>query len=180
MKMTDTPPLPTTPDALMASLSAMEIPFVLHHHAPIFTVADGTGLKAGIGGVHIKNLFVRDKSDRMALIVLPGEITLDLKAVAPAIGLGRLSFGSPERLWRYLGVTPGSVCPFAAVNDTQGLVKVVLHDAVATAAMLTAHPMINTMSVSLSGKDLVSYLVAAQHHPQILDLSAYALHKQLE
>jgi len=166
-------PLPTPPAALMARLDAMGIAYTLHHHKAVFTGAEAAFLKKDIPAVHVKNLFVRDKKERMALIVVPDEISLDLKALAPAIDLDRLSFGSPERLWTYLGVRPGSVCPFAAINDTEGQVKVVLDKSAADATFMCAHPMLNTMSVALSGADMVRFLTEIGHPPQILDLSAF-------
>ena len=39
---------------------------------------------------------------------------------------GRLSFGKPELLRATLGVEPGSVQPFAAINDKEGRVTIVL------------------------------------------------------
>lgn len=166
-------PLPTSPEALMARLSAMDIPFTLHRHKPVFTVEESAFLVDVIPGLHIKNLFLKDKKDRMCLVVVPHEISLDLKLVAPALGLDRISFGSPDRLWKYLGVRPGSVNPFCAVNDTGNDVTVVIHDAVANAPILSAHPMLNTMSLELSGPDIVRFVTETGHTPRIIDLSPY-------
>ncbi len=171
--MSENEPLPTSPEALMDRLSGMGIAFTLHNHKAVFTCEESDFLKDVIPGVHVKNLFLKDKKDRMALVVVPHEINVDLKALAPAIGLDRISFGSPERLWTHLGVRPGSVCPFAALNDTAGLVQVIVHKSVAEAAILSAHPMLNTMSVELSGADLIKFLESVNHPPKIIDLSAF-------
>ncbi|NIR36455.1 MAG: prolyl-tRNA synthetase associated domain-containing protein, partial [Actinobacteria bacterium] len=48
----------------------------------------------------------------------------DLARLGSALGAGRLSFASPERLLEHLGVTPGAVTPFAVVNDRAGSVRV--------------------------------------------------------
>lgn len=166
--------LPTPPEALLAGLSAMGIPHTLYHHEAVFTAAEAAFLKDTIPAMHIKNLFLKDKKDRMALVVLPDEISVDLKALAPAIGLDRISFGSPERLWTYLGVRPGSVCPFAAMNDTGNAVQVILHAPAAQAPAISVHPMLNTMSVTLSGPDLLRFLESVGHPPRLLDLTAYS------
>ncbi|MCB1538478.1 MAG: prolyl-tRNA synthetase associated domain-containing protein [Rhodospirillales bacterium] len=166
--------LPTPPQALMARLDAMGIPYVLHRHKPVFTCEESAFLKDVIPGLHVKNLFLRDKKGRMCLVVVPDELALDLKILAPVLGFDRFSFGSPERLWTHLGVRPGSVCPFAAINDTDGAVEVVLHRPVAEAPVISAHPMHNTMSLALSGPDVVRFLAAVNHPPRILDLAPYA------
>lgn len=168
--MTENAPLPTSPEALMARLEAMGIPFVLHEHAAVFTVDEAAALKDRMNGVQVKNLFLKDKKDNMALVVLPDEMAIDLKALAPLIGLDRISFGSPERLWQYLGVRPGSVCPFCAMNDTGRSVKVVLHAPLAT-ARVCAHPMLNTMSLEVEGPDLVRFLAECGHTPHLVDLT---------
>jgi Ala-tRNA(Pro) deacylase len=155
--MTEDKPLPTPPEALMEALKIMGIPYILHTHKAVFTCEESDFLKDVIPGLHVKNLFLKDKKDKMALVVVPHALSLDLKAVAPVIGLDRISFGSPDRLWTYLGVRPGSVNPFCAMNDKEGKVEVILHHEVAEAPILSAHPMLNTMSLELSGPDLVSF-----------------------
>ena len=166
--------MPTSPEALMARLDGMGISYTLYHHAPIFTSAEGQMLKDQIPGMHIKNLFLRDKKERMSLVVIPYDLGLDMKLLAPAIGLDRISFGSPDRLWQYLGVRPGSVCPFAAVNDTENQVEVVIHKAAAESPLISVHPLLNSMSLAISGPDVVRFLEATGHTPRILDLNPYA------
>lgn len=155
----------------MDRLRSMGIGFTLHHHEAVFTCAESAHLKEIIPGLHVKNLFLKDKKDRMCLVTLPDELNVDLKALAPAIGMDRISFGSAERLWQYLGVLPGSVCPFAAMNDIHGKVKVVLDQSLEKTSAVVGHPMMNTMSIALSGPDLVRFLESVAHPPQIMDLS---------
>lgn len=158
----------------MAHLDGMNIPYDLHHHRPVFTADEAAFLRDEIPGLHVKNLFVRDKKERMCLIVVPDELSLDLKSLAPALGLDRLSFGSPERLWANLGVRPGSVCPYAVMNDRAGAVKLVLHNAIAEAPRVVAHPMINTMSIAVSSGDLLRFVQSTGHDPMIVDLNQYS------
>ncbi len=110
-------PLPTSPEDLLEALDRLDITYKIHHHAPIFTVEEGVHLKAEIPGVHCRNLFLRDKKEQMFLVVAANETKIDLKSLPVLIGSGRLSFGSPQRLWTYLGIRPGSVCPFCVIND---------------------------------------------------------------
>lgn len=169
-------PLPTPPEALLERLSAMGLAYTLYNHKAVFTCEESEYLKAEIPGLHVKNLFLRDKKDRMCLVVLPHEVSVDLKAIAPTLGMDRISFGSPERLFRYLGVYPGSVCPFAAINDTENQVQVFLDESVANADLVCAHPMLNTMSITLSSKDLLRFLDSIEHSPRILPLRDF--HRQ--
>lgn len=60
-----------------------------------------------IPGSRSKNLFLRDKKGRMSLFSCLADADVNLKRLAELIGArGRLSFGSDERLMKYLGVLP--------------------------------------------------------------------------
>jgi Ala-tRNA(Pro) deacylase len=85
-----------------------------------------------------------------------------------------LSFGSAERLWRHLGVRPGSVCPFAAINDKELAVRVVLDKTMMDADMINVHPLENTRSVAVSPAGLLKFLRETGHEPLVLDLSPAA------
>jgi Ala-tRNA(Pro) deacylase len=67
-----------------------------------------------------------------------------------------------------LGVEPGAVTPFAALNDTQARVNVVLDAAMMRHAMLNYHPLHNTMTTSIARDDLTRFLAATGHPPRIL------------
>ena len=163
-----------TPDDLINLLNKLGISYTLHHHPPFFTVAEGLEFEKNIPGGHCRNLFVRDKRERMFLISALNETAIDLKKIAPMIGADRLSFGSPERLMRHLGVTPGSVCPFAAINDQDHQVNIVLDAGLMDHATVNFHPLLNTMTVGLAPRDLIKFFDHTGHKPHILDMRACA------
>lgn len=165
------PPLPTPPDALLAHLDALGIPFTLYHHTAVFTVEESANLHATIPGAHCKNLFLRDKKGKMCLLTLADETRPDLNKLAAALGFNRFSFGSPERLFTYLGVHPGSVCPYTIMNDTDNQVAFILDKALAEADTIIAHPMLNTMSISVKPADLLRFATHHNHPATILDLT---------
>ena len=100
-----------------ARLEELGIASVTVEHEPVFTVEQSRALRETIPGAHTKNLFLADRDGRVALVVAKDDTRVDLKRVASRLGFGRLSFGKPELLGRLLGVTPGSVTPFALIND---------------------------------------------------------------
>ena len=109
-------------------------------HAPVFTVEDGRDWKHEIPGLHCKNLFMKDAKGRIALAVLPGDKRADIKGIEKKAGLGRLSFGKSDLLKEVLGVEPGSVTPFALINDTDRRVLVILDDSDARGFSFSASP----------------------------------------
>jgi Ala-tRNA(Pro) deacylase len=73
-----------------------------------------------------------------------------------------------------LGVEPGSVSPFGAINDTGGRVTVVLDTAMMAHGTLNYHPLVNTMTTSISRDDLVKFLESTGHIPRMVQVSGRA------
>ena len=61
----------------------------------------------------------------------------------------------------------GAVTPFAAMNDGERRVSVVLDAALMRHATVNCHPLVNTMTTSIAGADLVRFLEATGHPPRI-------------
>jgi Ala-tRNA(Pro) deacylase len=112
-----------------------------------------------------------DKDGRAALIVAKEDSRVDLKLVAKRLGMGRLSFGKPERLFDLLGVTPGSVTPFALINDPEARVIVAVDAALIPFAEVNFHPLENTATTRLATPDFLRFIRACGHEPLILTLS---------
>lgn len=160
---------PTTTVQLLQRLEALGIQSSTVMHAPVFTVEEAKALRGELAGGHIKNLFLRNKKGRMWLVTCLEDRQIDLKALGERLGGGRLSFGSAERLMSYLGVIPGAVTPFAAINDKTGAVTVVLDRAVFDQVPVNAHPLGNDMTTALEPDDLVRFLEAENHPPEIIE-----------
>jgi len=64
-------------------------------------------------------------------------------------------------------VEPGSVTPFAAINDVAGNVAIVLDAAMLAHEVLNYHPLVNTMTTSISRAGLMAFLRACGHEPRI-------------
>lgn len=163
--------LPLTPFVLLERFAEMGLPVALHHHPAIFTVAEGKDLDRTIPGTHTRNLFLKDHKGKMFLVTLTQETQIDLKKLSALLGTGRFSFGSPERLWDFLGVRPGSVCPFAILNDHEGQVSLVLEKKMMEQTVINFHPLINTMTIGLGPSDLIIFLEKHGITPQITDLT---------
>ncbi len=170
----ETEEMPTSPESLMAHLKALGIEFSLHHHKAVFTVAEADAVDRDIEGTHCRNLFLRDKKKNNFLVVLQNATQVDIKKLQPLIGADKLSFGSADRLWEYLGVRPGSVCPYAIINDTQKQVKIILDQSMMETQRVNYHPLINTMTIGCAPSDLVKFIQSTGHTPHVVDLSAAA------
>jgi Ala-tRNA(Pro) deacylase len=157
---------------LLRRLADLGIATATRDHPPVFTVEEAHAHCADIPGVHCKNLFFKDAKGALWLVVVPDHRKLDLKRLPEAIGAKRLSFGSPALLREVLVVEPGSVTPFALINDTARRVNVVLDAWMMRQPILNYHPLTNTATTSLRADDLLKFIRAGGHEPQLVELDA--------
>jgi Ala-tRNA(Pro) deacylase len=139
-------------------------------HAPVFTVEESDALGLAMPGCHTKNLFLKDKKGGLWLVVVAAERRVDLPALAKALEAPRFSFGSAELLIAALGITPGSVTPFALINDSDHAVTVVLDAAMLTCDPVNFHPLRNDRTTALAPGDLVRFVEACGHRPRIVPI----------
>jgi Ala-tRNA(Pro) deacylase len=157
-----------TPDELFAALDRLGIAHTTVSHPPLFTVEQSQSLRGTILGGHTKNLFLKDKKAALYLVTAPEDATIELKSLHRRLGAnGRFSFGSAELMREVLGIAPGAVTPFGAINDTAGRVTVVLDRGLMEQAIINAHPLVNTMTTSIGRDDLVKFLNSTGHPPRI-------------
>jgi Ala-tRNA(Pro) deacylase len=157
---------------LFAFFDAHGIAYHTHRHAKVFRVDEGHEIKAALPGGHTKNLFLKDHKGQLWLISALGETKIDLKTLPPRIGSARLSFGSPERLYEALGVTPGSVTAFALINDPEHKVRFVLDKALIAHETINFHPLSNDATTAVSRQGFLDFLAALGVEPQIVDFTA--------
>ena len=164
--------MPATPDQLFAALDALGIKHTTVKHPPLFTVEQCRALRGQIPGGHTKNLFLRDKKDALYLVMALEDAADRPQGPAPAARRQRALFVRLGRLLReVLGVEPGSVTPFGALNDTAGRVTVVLDAAMMAHATLNFHPLVNTMTTTIARDDLVQ--VPGSDRPSAADRARF-------
>jgi Ala-tRNA(Pro) deacylase len=152
--------MPLSPDDLFAKLAALGMAVTTVKHPPLFTVEQSKSLRGELPGGHTKNLFLKDKKDCMWLVTAEEDRPIDLKALGTALGAsGRVSFGSPERLMRHVGVIPGAVTPFGLANDIEGQVSFVTNEA----------------TTAIAREDFLRFMAAIGHAPRLLALPARAI-----
>jgi len=163
--------MPTTREMLFKYLESLGIATTTVSHPPVFTVEEARALRGAIPGLHIKNLFLKDKKDAFWLVVCEEDAAVDLKALPARIGSARLSFGRAELLRDVLGIEPGSVTPFALINDKECRVNVVLDARIAGSETVNCHPLENTATTTISSADLLTFIASTGHTPQIIEFT---------
>lgn len=159
-------------------LETAGIEYEIHFHPPLFTITEALEYWKDIDATHCKNLFMRNhKGNRHYLISFECHKEFDIHGLEHVLHQGKLSFASPERMSRCLGLRPGSVSPFGLINDInlgndieQGgadpkelfdnghRVKLYLDADIRDASRVSFHPCDNTASVVITHDGLMKFL----------------------
>jgi Ala-tRNA(Pro) deacylase len=164
--------MPATPSDLFAFLDKLGIAHATVTHPALFTVEQSRELRGTIPGAHTKNLFLKDKKGALFLITALEDAVIELKSLHRRLDAsGRFSFGAADLMRATLGIEPGAVTPFGAMNDSDRRVSVVLDAALMRHATVNCHPLVNTMTTSIAGTDLLRFLEATGHPPLIVPVA---------
>lgn len=171
----------TREETVLTYLREHDIPFTCYNHPEGKTIEEAKRWWKDDGSVHCKNIFMRNhKGNRHYLICFHCDHDLDihdlearLKASLTSQGLpscGKLSFASPERMMRYLGLEPGSVSPFGLINDTDHHVHLFLDNNLKEAEALSFHPNDCRGTVVIKREDFERYLSIVGNEYEYLNL----------
>ncbi len=147
--------LPISSNQLLKQLDEWKINYKHFTHEPLISVKDSKLIQEKLFGNHkenghIKNLYLMDKKKNSILFVTQQDAIIDLKLLAEKINMGRLSFGSQERLMENLGVLPGAVSPFAMINGVKNNVTIFLDSKLKSYKNIFAHPLENNQTLEIT------------------------------
>lgn len=147
----------------------IEYSWYTHQEAPTIEIARTQWRNDG--SKHCKNLFFRNhKGNRHYLVVLDCEQDLDIHDLEHRLHQGKLSFASPQRMERYLGLTPGSVSPFGLINDEESHVHLFLDANLKKYDSLSFHPNDNHATVVISQNEFMRYLTEVGNSYEFIEL----------
>tara|TARA_Y100001001_G_C8006501_1_gene308206 strand:- start:426 stop:929 length:504 start_codon:yes stop_codon:yes gene_type:complete len=120
----------------------------------------------------VKNVFLHDKGKQFYLITVRLDTpSIDLKELAKRVyAQGRFSFAKEEDLADKLRVRPGSVTPYAIIHDKDLCVRVILDARLKTSASISAHPLSNDQTTTISTEDLKKLYAHTGHEPIWIDI----------
>ncbi len=131
----------------------------LHEHQALFTVEDSNKFRGQIKGSHSKNLFLKNKKNKFFLISCEEFTGINLKRISKFLGLGNVSFAKEEYLINLLGVKPGSVTPFALLNDKKSKTEFYLEDKLYNSKFVNFHPLTNTATITMQCSKFIEFMI---------------------
>ena len=164
---------------LFELLSAKDLDFQIHDHDPLFTVEDSEKLRGNIIGAHTKNLFLKNKKNNFFLFSCDENSRVDLKKFSKSINAKNLSFANEEYLEQLLGIRPGSVSPYALLNDKNNVVEFYLDEKIFNSDDINYHPLINTTTITMKTSKFISFLLENNKKIHIFSLDSYSIVKSL-
>ena len=153
---------PISSNQLLKQLDVWKIIYKHFTHEPLISVKESKLMQEKLFGNnkengHIKNLYLRDKKKNNILFVAHQDAVIDLKLLAEKMNMGRLSFGSKERLMENLGVLPGAVSPFAMINGVKNNVTIFLDTKLNSYKRIFAHPLENNQTLEITFDQLEKF-----------------------
>lgn len=152
-------------------LDKLGIPFDYYEHPEAPTIEIAAQYYRGEGTTLCKNLFFRNhKGNRHYLVIMDSRHQMDIHDIEKKLHQGKLSFASPERMMKYLGVRPGSVSLFTLVNDKNHEVTLFVDAELRKADKVSFHPNDNTASLVISNQDMMRFIENIGNQYEFLEL----------
>lgn len=162
--------MPVTEQELFDRLARLGVAQTTARHPAVHTVEEAKALRGCLPGAHSKNLFLIDRKGGLWLVVVLEDRAVDLKRLRGILGCPSLSFARADVLRSVLGVEPGSVTPFALINDPECRVTLVLDVALLGFSTLNFHPLANTATTSVDAEGLLAFVRSCGREPLVVDL----------
>jgi len=131
----------------------------VHQHDAFFTVEDSKKIRGEIDGAHSKNLFLKNKKNEFFLISCEEADKINLKKISKSLELGNVSFAKQSYLEKYLKIKPGSVSPFALLNDSGFFVNFYLEKNLYASKYVNFHPLINTFTITIETNKFIEFMI---------------------
>lgn len=146
-------------DKVLNYLAKLEIECEIYDHPPLHTIDEALEYWKDINATHCKNLFFRNhKGNRHYLVILEHSRHLGIRDLEQRLMQGKISFASPERMEKYLGVTGGSVSLFGLINDQDDHVHLFLDQNLQDIEKISFHPNDNTATVVITREGFLKFL----------------------
>lgn len=152
-------------------LNKLNISFEYYEHPEAPTIEIASKFYRGEGTTLCKNLFFRNhKGNRHYLVIMKSTSQMDIHAIEKQLHQGKLSFASPERMMKYLGVKPGSVSLFTLVNDVNHEVTLFVDANLMNAEKVAFHPNDNRASLVISNADMIKFIENIGNNYEVLKI----------
>jgi Ala-tRNA(Pro) deacylase len=152
-------------------LQEHKIPFEVYEHPPVPTVEDALPYWKDIDSAHCKNLFFRNhKGNRHYLVILDHRQQLNIRDLEQRLKQGKISFASPKRMEKYMGLSAGSVSAFGIINDLDSHVHLFIDATLQSAERISFHPNQNDATLVISFASFIRFLESSGNTYEFIEM----------
>lgn len=148
-------------DKVLAYLDSIGTNYQLINHPRVVTAEQSSAVIHVDNCIGCKSLYVKDKkSHHFYMLVLPHEVRADMRGLASVVGCAKFEFATEDKLLCDMGVTRGSVSPYAYLFDDMLPTKVplIIDSRVFDSPLVKFHPCDNSCTVVTSADEFSKYL----------------------
>ena len=139
-------------------LDNKNIEYKIIRHKRVYTIEEIKHINLDKEGLIPKNIFLRNANGKVHyLVTCHPDKKVDIKNLAKNLNSTRLSFGSSERLKKYLNVEKGSVSPLGFIYDKNSEVTFVFDKELINKS-IGVHPNRNDYTIFIEFKTLVKLI----------------------
>ncbi len=137
-------------------LDSLEIPYTNYEHEAVFSCDEAKWVD--IPGRRVKSLLLRNKkASNFYMVILPDDKRLDPNIIRGVFDDTKMSFASEDRMMEKIWLRPGSVSPFALINNSENDIRVVF-DSELKDIEIGFHPLQNDNTIVLNMKHVEHFL----------------------
>ncbi|MDD3302471.1 MAG: YbaK/EbsC family protein [Candidatus Gracilibacteria bacterium] len=137
-------------------LDSLKVEYTNYEHVPVHSCNDAKGVD--IPGQRVKSLLIRNKkTTNFYMIVLEDDKKLETNKVREIFNDSKMSFFEEDLMMEKIGLRPGSVSPFALINNKDKDIKVVF-DKTLKGILIGFHPLQNDNTIVLNMDDIEKFL----------------------
>ncbi|XP_065676589.1 prolyl-tRNA synthetase associated domain-containing protein 1 isoform X2 [Hydra vulgaris] len=158
---------------LMELLNNLKIETRVVEHPAVFTVDAMMDYLKDVDGFVTKNLFLKDKKNKLWLLCTSHSSQIKLSDVAKLVGAaGTLRFADEKIMIEKLGVAQGSCTPLSLCNDKNNDVKLILDQhLLRDGSWIYSHPLENTATLGMSVENFKMFLKETGHEPEVINVN---------
>lgn len=152
-------------------LDDLGISYQVVDHPPALSTEQADRFIEGIDGVRTKSMFLTNKKKTaFYLVIMDDQKRLDMERFCELVDEKRVKMASPASLEEQLQLPAGVVSVFGLLNNEKKNVHVYFDREMLTEERMSFHPNVNTKTIFLTTKAVLSFVQSIGYDYQVVDL----------
>lgn len=157
--------------AVFDYLNQLGIAYNVVEHPPALTTEEADRYIEGLEGVRTKSMFLTNKKKTaFFLLIMDDRKQLDMDAFREIVAANRIRMASIDSLMEKMQLPAGTVSVFGLLNNKEKDIQVYFDKEIISEEILTFHPNVNTKTIFVATKDVLTFVEKVGFKLHIIDL----------